>query len=167
MKFLFYALTSDIDSNNTAANWKVVFATTEDSHPFGAIVNKLLSLINTSAMGIETSRQTIKIGRGPEKRIHRIHRVIHVAPKSYIKSNPESRRNIDWTHRFEVRGHWRKVDTIGKDREENYTVNGYTWVKHHTRGPDDLPLIKKLRVVDTAANNASDILASHASDIPN
>jgi hypothetical protein len=128
-----------------------------------AALASFLESINKNMIGAESVRETIKIGRGSEKRIHRIRRIVHVAPKSYIKSNPESHRNVDWSHRFEVRGHWRKVDTIGKDREENYTVNGYTWVKHHTRGPEELPLIKKTRLVDNCSNHGAVHLPSFSS----
>jgi len=56
---------------------------------------------------------------------------------------------IDWSHRWEVRGHWRKCDGIGKDREGKRCVNNFTWVKEHEKGPEDLPLIKKTRIIES------------------
>jgi hypothetical protein len=54
---------------------------------------------------------------------------------------------IDFSHRWEVRGHWRRVAGMGKDREGNYEVRGLTWVKDCVKGPEELPIIQKLRWV--------------------
>ena len=54
---------------------------------------------------------------------------------------------VDFSHRWQVRGHWRKIAGIGKNREDEYTVSGYTFVCEHEKGPDHLPVIKKTRVV--------------------
>ena len=56
---------------------------------------------------------------------------------------------IDWSQRWEVRGHWRRLDadSIGKDREGNYVVKGWTWVKTHEKGDPSLPFIIKDRNV--------------------
>jgi len=47
-----------------------------------------------------------------------------------------------------VRGHWRKHEGIGKDREGIYGVEGFTWVSEHVRGPGNLPLVKKVRILE-------------------
>jgi hypothetical protein len=47
-----------------------------------------------------------------------------------------------------VRGHWRKVNGIGKDRSGEYCVKEFTWVTEHDKGPDGKPLIRKTRIVD-------------------
>ena len=51
------------------------------------------------------------------------------------------------THAFKVRGFWRTFNgkQLGKNREGERVVEGYTWVKEHVRGHGDLK--KKLRVV--------------------
>lgn len=103
--------------------------------------------IPQSKMGREIVRTSVKISSGNHKRNHRIREVIHIMPRTVFKINPPKERNIDWSHRFEVRGHWRKIETVGKDREGNYCVEGFTWVKHHARGPEHLPLIKKERLI--------------------
>lgn len=58
---------------------------------------------------------------------------------------------------FELRGHWRAHDGLGKDRDGNYCVGGFTWVKNHIRGDENLPLIKKTRIIhsDAEANYAT------------
>lgn len=54
----------------------------------------------------------------------------------------------DWNHRWSVRGHWRVSEgKVGKDRDGNYCIDGYTWVKDHIRGPDDAPIVMKQRIM--------------------
>ena len=52
---------------------------------------------------------------------------------------------VEWTHRWEKVGHWRRVHGIGKDREGVYQVPGLTWVRETVCGPEDKPLVKKTR----------------------
>lgn len=54
-------------------------------------------------------------------------------------------KNIDWSHRWEVRGHWRKIEGLGKNREGLYQVKDFTWVKNHTKGPAEALLVQKTR----------------------
>jgi hypothetical protein len=77
--------------------------------------------------------------------IHKIKEVIHVVPKGQQPKKVEEHSVIDWTHRWEVRGHWRKTDGIGKDRSGQYGVKGFTWVNPHSKGPEDKLLVKKIR----------------------
>ena len=56
-------------------------------------------------------------------------------------------REIEWSHRWSVRGHWRDHGGIGKDRDDNYCIEGKTWVKSHAKGPEDKLVIKKQRLV--------------------
>ena len=58
-----------------------------------------------------------------------------------------SRGVIDWTHRWEVMGHWRKCKGIGKDREGVYCEPNATWIKEYVKGPEDAELIKKVRII--------------------
>lgn len=111
------------------------------------LIQDFMNRINKEKMGLERVRERVTLGSGSEKRRHTIREVIHISPSVPRASDPKSSREIDWSHRFEVRGHWRRVDTVGKDRDGNYGVEGYTWVREHVRGPEALPLIKKQRVV--------------------
>lgn len=121
-----------------------------DERTMGPIITSFLQDLSKQSLGQESTRTSIKIGTGKTKRIHRLRRIIHVAPKKYTRATPETHRHIDWTHRFEVRGHWRKIDTLGKDRDGNYCVHGYTWISHHTKGPENLPVVKKVRVFNAS-----------------
>lgn len=63
----------------------------------------------------------------------------HHTPESIITP-------IDWSHRWEVAGHWRKIKGKGKDQNGN-EVEGKTWVRDCVKGPENKPLKKKIRVV--------------------
>lgn len=67
-----------------------------------------------------------------------------------IKNYQELTGNhIDFSHRFEVMGHWRRCNRIGLDQYGNRTEIGRTWVNQFVKGPEDKPLIKKTRAIDT------------------
>ena len=106
-----------------------------------------LDRLSKEKLGLESVRVKTTIGGGKDKRPHRINEVIHVRPKTQAVGGSGT-REIDWSHRFEVRGHWRACSGIGKDRAGMYCVNNFTWVSEHVRGPEHLPLIKKTRLVD-------------------
>jgi hypothetical protein len=90
-------------------------------------------------------------------KINTIIRVIAKDRRSVTK--PLVAKEINWTHRWLVRGHWvtfwqddakTLVDysKIGKDRSGEYYVKGYTWRVEHEKGPDEAPLIaNKTRIV--------------------
>lgn len=72
--------------------------------------------------------------------------VVFVSDKRYIKQNVEQEPTlIEWSHRWEVMGHWRRCSTVGKDRDGNYNVIGLTWVSPHIRGEGELVI--KTRIV--------------------
>jgi hypothetical protein len=112
-------------------------------------LDRVLKRISTGKLGLETSNINAVLGTGKSKRRVSIRKIVHVRDSlGTSNSDSNSRDRIDWSHRFEVRGHWRKTDLLGKDRNGDYCVHGYTWVTHHTRGPEHLPLIKKTRLVN-------------------
>lgn len=130
------------------------FAKTESGKPmciltdsFIPIVNAFLKRIHKEAKGMERVRERIKVGSGKQKRIITIREVIHVRPKKLMEASSPTGRVIDWSHRFEVRSHWRNVQgSIGRDREGN-PIPDWTWVKDYVKGPEGAPLITKARVV--------------------
>lgn len=112
-----------------------------------ALVTGALDLLRTGSVGTESVRIKMKTRSGSQKKYHKIRRIIHVGRKGQQYGRSEAHKNVDWSHRFEVRGHWRKTEKLGKNREGLYCVEGFTWVKNHERGPEHLPLIKKTRLV--------------------
>jgi len=100
------------------------------------------------AVGEERMNERIRIGSGKKRELHKIKDLIHVVLKKEKKTYlANTSRKIDWTHRWEVMGHWRKVETIGKDRQGKYGIKGFTWVSAHVKGPDEMMLVPKIRVV--------------------
>lgn len=104
-----------------------------------------LSALQRGALGVEQTEEVVRVPRAdkPSKKIpHAIRKIIRIVPRSGERPGPITQGGIvDWSHRWEVRGHWRKVDGLGKDREGNYFIQGHTWVKQHTKGPEHAPLI--------------------------
>jgi hypothetical protein len=99
-------------------------------------------------IGKEITRINVKIGTGQDKEQHRIREVIHLAPRTTFKLNPTISKKIDWTHAFDVRGHWRQISGRGKDRNGEYVVDGFTWVKNYVKGEEKMPFVKKIRLVE-------------------
>lgn len=52
----------------------------------------------------------------------------------------------DFSHCFEVRGHWRSIKGVGLNRLGVRCVNGATWVRPHKKG-DDGEVIGKSRII--------------------
>lgn len=124
-----------------------VFVACDNENP---LVADFLQRINLEATGVieKPERITWKNRKNRKKKEHIIKtRTFIVAPKQYKKSDNPKFRDVNWTHRWNVRGHWRKVDGIGKDRQGDYSEQGRTWVKNQTRGPEGLPLIKKQHII--------------------
>jgi hypothetical protein len=113
------------------------------------LTNQYLKRLKSEKVGREGSPGKVKINTGVEKIFYKIKPITHVSPKRVISEvRPVAGKEIDWSHRWEVRGHWREISGLGKDREGNYNVKGFTWVSNHVKGPDTAPLIKKTYVVD-------------------
>ena len=74
--------------------------------------------------------------------------VIYVCKKSVIKKDSTlSKRIINKPqYAYEVMGHWRKINSIGKDRQGNRVVNGFTWVSPYTKGNGEV--MKKVRIIN-------------------
>lgn len=131
----------------------VVFEITSQTDPNFSLVDHYLKRIYQEQEGLEKTRQKIKIGSGKTKRFHTIRKIIHIRPKSkksYDKDVYDG-KTIDFSHRFVRRGHWRYLDQnkFYKNREGDLTELGRTWVNDSKPiGPEDKPLIKKVRVVE-------------------
>ena len=121
----------------------------QGSEPFvKSIIAGLVKALQERTLGTEriNIREKIRINR--EKKIIKIKSIIRVCSNHSVKvARPILGNKIDWSHRWEVMGHWRKISGIGKDRGGRYDIEGYTWVVPHTKGPDGKPVVKKIRVV--------------------
>lgn len=119
---------------------------------FLGIVRSMLKRLYTEQVGTSVSRNMVKIRSGQGIKIKkRIGQIIYVSPKRSTEDlEAMVGKDIEWSHRWRVRGHWRKLpeaSKIGKDREGNLIVRGFTWVTEHIKGPEEAPLVEKVRVV--------------------
>jgi len=118
------------------------------------ILNQYLDEIKNQKVGIaEGSPIRLKNPNNPKKKIS-IPKdyVFIVSPKnSYQNSFPGMK--IDWSHRWEVRGHWRSIKGIGVDRDGNRCISGFTWIKPYKKGPEEAPLIKKQRIITSCSDD--------------
>jgi hypothetical protein len=58
-------------------------------------------------------------------------------------------REVEWSHRWMVNGHWRNQPYIEKDDEGNRrTIHKQIWIAPYVKGPDDKPLILKRRAFE-------------------
>lgn len=124
-----------------------VLASGDENPETNGLIQHYIDRISKEKSGLEIVNVKQKIGSGKLKTFHKIKSVIHITGSPAKYSGSYGSREVDWTHRFEVRGHWRKVSGIGKDRQGNYGTEGFTWISSYVKGSDDLPLIKKQRVV--------------------
>ena len=124
------------------------------------LVRENLKLLSRSRIGEEKVKERIKLGVGKaERRVHTIRRVLRIVPRKLGKTvKPLYGRVVEFSHRWSVRGTWvtfwkddakTEVDMsrVGKDRNGDYGVRGYTWRVEHIKGPEDKPLVKKTRVI--------------------
>lgn len=72
------------------------------------------------------------------------------------KHDTQSEKHIQFTgtkvisQAFKVRGHWRTLENpqgLGKDRQGNRIIKGFTWVTEYIKG-DENNLVKKLRIIE-------------------
>lgn len=111
------------------------------------IVKIMLKRLNIEATGIESVRERVRVGAGKNKKTITIRRIVHVKPKKLVLESTVTSRKIDWSHIFSVRGHWRKMSGLGKDRDGDYCIENMTWIAEYEKGPEDSPLINKTRLV--------------------
>lgn len=147
-------LGSNISIFRNVSSEGIYIASHNDAGRYGAEIalRRYLDAINAGSLGVEICERIVHIPR-PDRikktRPHTINQIVRIVPKNLKeKTLPLTQgAEIDWSHRWEVRGHWRKIELLGKDRSGEYCVNGFTWVKDHIRGPEHLPIVKKTRVV--------------------
>lgn len=116
---------------------------------FNGLLKIYLKRLSKEKLGVETRGNKVKVGSGKKKFFWRPNAITHVSGAKYqnhVRPTVPS-ATINWTHRWEVRGHWRTIQGIGKDRAGDYKVSGYTWVSNHVKGPENSPIIRKTYMV--------------------
>lgn len=119
-----------------------------------ALLVQILRSMKDGQMAIEKTNIHQKIKINDVKYHHKIKTIIHVVKhRKYPFDKYQEHNDIEWTHRWEVAGHWRIIDGIGKDRHGQYIMNGLTWVIPHEKGDASKTLVKKIRVFNEATND--------------
>lgn len=110
------------------------------------ILNKLNQ---TTVAGLVKNNERIKLKIRGEKHHHKIKEIIYIMPKKDRQASIPGIGQVNWTHRWRVRGHWRKLEAgIGKNRGGEYCIHGFTWITEFEKGPESAPLIaKKTRLI--------------------
>lgn len=119
-------------------------------------LKRLLEKIRQGALGTEALDLKVKVRLQGRNTHHRIKEIIRVVPKNArLTSKPLFSKIIDWSHRWEVMGHWRKTSGIGKNRSGDYSMVGFTWVVPHVKGPDSQRLVLKTRLIQSSPSPES------------
>jgi len=148
----------------------------EDYNNCCEITNYFLKQFSTWKHGIENINEKIKFRFNGKKFIKKVKYIHHVSPR-ILPNNPADPTGytIDWDHRWMVRGHWRgfyledgvtiNTTKIGKDRESNQNVIGYTWIKEHIKGgSNDKPLLIKPLHISKKCSEANPMIINKIRD---
>jgi hypothetical protein len=154
-KYIFIAISFTKDGKYGPA-FEIVKKDDNKGGAFTGFVNLICNKLKHTGLGKENRSFYIKRGFGSAQNTTKPKQIIHVVPKKEKEEYAGiGGAPIDWSHRWEVRGHWRKQDGIGKDRAGEYQVRGWTWVVPHTKGPEDKLLVKKIRIVENIVGPSS------------
>jgi len=148
---------SETSNKNDDSNYRHSAVHSFLFHLFQALARK-------GQLGTERMNERFRVGTGDKRRQIKIKDIVHVRlRKKQGSANPtpsENPRNIEWSHRWEVMGHWRRVNGIGKDDRGRYHVQGWTWVIPHTKGPEEKELVTKTRILVTGVKKPGEDASS-------
>jgi hypothetical protein len=151
---IFSMLYNEAINKNVIGRAKCISAT-EHATTF-AFINSVTSLLNCGARGSQSTKDFVKFrNKHGKTKKYFLRKVVHICSKSKKENLTKKGLDIDWSHRWEVRGHWRDIPgVLGKDRVGDYCIEGKTWVTEHIKGPEEQPFIRKTRLlVPTQAQN--------------
>ena len=111
------------------------------------VVKQLLDRLQTENVCEEAIRFRAKVRREGVNHHIKIRKVIHVTPHRLAERGPYGGK-ITYKFRHEYRSHWLRIKGLGKDRNGVRCVPNFTWRRGHVRGPDDAPILRKVRVAD-------------------
>lgn len=133
--------------------YPLVFMVTKEDEAYknvNFLLYNYLKRLSSHKIGVGPKQNKVKSVLNGKKIFWRPKQLTIVSTNKYKYEAEKNFKSIDWSHRWEVRGHWRKIEGLGKDRADNYGVIGFTWVKCHSKGPENKPVIKKAYLVKEA-----------------
>ena len=99
---------------------------------------------------VENTKKIVKkyrIKRELKKIKYKPSEIIYISSKRNFKKINTNNKIINKPqYAYEVMGHWRKINSIGKDRQGNRTVNGFTWINPYQKGTGEL--MRKIRIIN-------------------
>ena len=143
--FRFYALMS-IDGINPDA---VILV--ENGKLYGAViavVNNQIDRLSEGKLGHCEYKKSLMIRNKKSSSIVNISDYIYIDVSRSLPGKNSNGHNIIYLNSFEVRGHWRKIKGMGCDRAGGRNVQGATWIATYTKGDEELPLKKQIRVIN-------------------
>jgi hypothetical protein len=113
--------------------------------------------INTNGVFEKTTTPQNELRPVNKRKKAQSKKIKKVIPKKYLYitkhivenealNNLSEKEKREYSHCFEVRGHWRKIKGIGLNRHGERSVQGATWIKSHLKGSEDL--IIKSRILN-------------------
>lgn len=124
---------------------------------FEKTIETLASMAGDAVHQISTNRpfqgtvpvHKVHFRENGKPKVIKIKDVIYIGAKNAKTLTTPSGLTIEYSHRFDVRGHWRTLadNKLGKDRNGAYNQPGRTWVRPFQKGPEDAPYVKKTRVL--------------------
>lgn len=112
-----------------------------------SLVQSILNSLRGTAVAKENVKETMKIKVSGKKRQICINTISHIYPDKTISPKGLHGRTLEFSHRWFVCGHWRKISGLGKGRDGVYNEEGFTWVVPHEKGPLDKELVQKVRMI--------------------
>ena len=146
-KHLFYCVGSRPDEAETVLNSRRIEKKGDRDTFMTTLAKQFLTAMKKRHLATEKINERIKVKTRTGTEFIKIKRLIHVRNRKdeTAKGIYGGGGFLDWTHRWEVSGHWRKLQGIGKNRAGEHVVEGFTWVIPHSKGPEGKPLVKKIR----------------------
>jgi hypothetical protein len=129
---------------------KSILTFTDDDKPSNvdsvyAPISIYLAKLNNRTANFKFTARTKCRFNGKKETIKIKANAIYIDPSKRCSDTQFFNQNIEWSHSWEVRGHWRSFKGTGKNRQGEKNVDGWTWVKPHKKG--DGELLQKNRVV--------------------
>lgn len=151
-------LATSIEAKDGGATLIKVFPGTDEEETFFPtsatipLVKELLKRFNSERVGTQFTNKKLQVKTPTGEKFKRtINKLIHITPKSnFRKYQSDNKLDIDWSHRWFSRGHWRRLKptSLGKNRDGEYVEMGRTWVSESIKGPEGKPLVAdKIRLV--------------------
>lgn len=126
----------------------------DDYKTFLRAFSGILNDLKKKSFASESINERFKLKPKSGTQFLKYKKIVHVFPHKTKTATGILGREIEWSHRWEVAGHWRAIKGLGKNRNGEYVIENFTWVRPHEKGPDKAELIKKTRIIHADSVNS-------------